>query len=258
MKFSVLASGSKGNALYVETEQTKLLVDAGISCRELIRRLHSIEVETDNLDALVITHEHSDHIRGAGPISRHFDIPVYINGPTFNKSLKYLGKISRPVTIQTGQAIPINDILIETFTKCHDAADPIGLTISSNGSKLGILTDAGRSTMMIEEKLAGCQTLIIEFNHDSVMLDQSLYPLSLKRRIKGPEGHLSNEQAGDLLKAVSGSSLTRVVLAHLSDKNNLPDKAYQEASSVLADCGMNDVEIVLTRQDEPIQLIDLG
>lgn len=258
MRFSVLASGSKGNALYVETENTKILIDAGLSCRELIRRLNLIDVDSEHLDALIITHEHSDHIRGAGPISRHFDIPVYINAPTFKKSLKNLGKISRPVTIQTGQVIPINDLLIETFTKCHDAADPIGLTISSNGSKLGLLTDLGRSTMMIEEKMSGCQALIVEFNHDPEMLDNGPYPLSLKRRIKGPEGHLSNQQAGDLLKSVSCSGLNRVLLAHMSDKNNHPDKAYQEACNVLDECCMKDVEIVLTRQDEPTRMIDLG
>ena len=257
MRFSVLASGSKGNALYVETENTKVLIDAGISCRELIRRLHSIDVDADHLDALIITHEHSDHIRGAGPISRRFDIPVYMNAPTFKKSLKNLGKISRPVTIQTGQAIPINDLLVETFTKCHDAVDPIGLTISSNDSKMCILTDHGRSTMMIEERIAGCQALIVEFNHDPEMLDQGPYPLSLKRRIKGPEGHLSNQQAGDLLKSVSCSSLSRVLLAHLSDKNNHPDKAYEEACKVLEECCIKDVEIILTRQDEPTRLIDI-
>ncbi|MFC1869017.1 MBL fold metallo-hydrolase [Thermodesulfobacteriota bacterium] len=257
MRFSVLASGSRGNACYIETPQSKILIDAGLSCRELIRRLELIEVKSDHLDALVITHEHSDHIRGAGPVSRRFDIPVYINGPTLNKGLKTLGNISKPVQVETGHAITINDILIETFTKCHDAVDPMGMTVSSNGARLGIITDLGRSTRLVEDRLKGCQGLIIEFNHDHEMLEQGPYPLYLKRRVKGPQGHLSNQQAGELLKIISHKRLSQVVLAHISEINNQPEIALYEAREVLSDCRLDHTEVLISHQDHPGRLVEI-
>ncbi|MBW2609272.1 MAG: MBL fold metallo-hydrolase [Deltaproteobacteria bacterium] len=257
MRFSVLASGSGGNICYIETAKSKILIDAGLSCRELIRRLESIKVRSDHLDALVITHEHSDHIKGAGPIARRFDIPVYINGPTLKRSLRTLGNISRPVSVHTGQSLTINDILIETFTKCHDAVDPMGLIISSNGVRLGLVTDLGRSTRLVENRLKECHALIIEFNHDQVMLEQGPYPLALKRRIKGPEGHLSNKQAGELLKAVSHENLSQVTLAHLSEQNNLQEKALQAAKEALAECGLDNTEILISSQGQPMSLVEI-
>ena len=257
MRFSVLASGSGGNVCYIETTEARILIDAGLSCRELIRRLELIKINYDRLDALFITHEHLDHIRGAGPISRRFDIPVYINSPTLNKSIRNLGNISRPVPVQTGQTITIKDINIETFTKCHDAADPMGVIISSNGSRLGLVTDLGRSTHLVEDRLNRCGALIIEFNHDLEMLENGPYPLFLKRRIKGPEGHLSNQQAGDLLKIISHKKLRQVVLAHISEKNNAPEKALREAKEALEGLGLNDTEIHVSYQDKPGPLIEI-
>ena len=214
MRFSVLASGSGGNACYVETDQARILIDAGLSCRELMRRLETVQADPKALDALVVTHEHVDHMRGAGPLARLLDIPVYINRSTFRKSLKTLGNLSKPMTIHTGQTITINDLSIETFTKCHDTADPIGLVLSSDGSRLGLITDLGRSTQVVEDRLRGCHALIIEFNHDQKMLENGPYPWEVKRRIKGAEGHLSNQQAGELLEAVAHKDLDLVILAH--------------------------------------------
>ena len=136
MRFSVLASGSTGNACYVESAHSRVLIDAGLSCREIFKRLESINVNPESLDALILTHEHSDHIKGAGPLARRLDLPVYGNGSTLKKGNRILGDLSKPVTIHTGQTIPIHDLLIESFTKCHDAVDPMGLVISSNSSKL--------------------------------------------------------------------------------------------------------------------------
>jgi phosphoribosyl 1,2-cyclic phosphodiesterase len=216
-----------------------------------------VGVSSDHLDALVITHEHLDHIKGVGPLSRRFDIPVYGNGPTLKKGMKALGNISRPLAISTGQTITINDLEIETFTKCHDAVDPMGIVISSNGSRLGLITDLGRSTRLVEQRLAGCNTLIIEFNHDLEMLNQGPYPLHLKRRIKGQEGHLSNLQASELLKAVAHANLKNVVLAHISKENNRPEKAFKEAERALLNCNMSHTEILISRQDNPLPIIDV-
>ena len=257
MRFSVLASGSGGNACYVDTTQTRILIDAGLSCRELIKRLNTIDTGSARIDGIVITHEHADHIKGVGPIARHFDIPVYINTPTLGKSVKRLGNISQQKIIQTGQAITINDICIETFSKCHDAADPMGIIVSSNGSRLGIVTDLGRSTRLVEDRLKKCTGLIIEFNHDSEMLAQGPYSVSLQRRIKGAEGHLSNQQAGELLRKVSHKSLSYVVLAHLSSENNLPEKALQVARNVIDECRLDKTEIQISCQDIPMQLMEI-
>lgn len=257
MRFSVLASGSKGNACYIETDETRILIDSGLSCKELIRRLQIIGKKSIHLDALIITHEHSDHIKGVGPVARRFDVPVFVNHPTLKKSQKILGNISKPITIHTGQSITIHDMVVETFTKCHDAADPIGMTISSNGSRLGLVTDLGRSTRLIEERLKGCDGLIIEFNHDQVMLMEGPYPLDLKRRVQGQDGHLSNEQAGRLLEAVSHKGLTKVVLAHLSEVNNLPEKAFQVAKEILSGCSLDDAEILISQQHYPMEMVEI-
>jgi len=143
MRFSVLASGSGANACYVETTESRIMIDAGLSCREIFRRLELIEVNPKTLDAMIITHEHTDHVKGAGPLARLLDIPVYINNPTLKKSVKTLGNISKPVAFHTGQSITINDLRVETFTKCHDAADPMGVVISCDGVKVGLITDLG-------------------------------------------------------------------------------------------------------------------
>jgi len=264
LRFSVLASGSSGNACYVETDSVRVLVDAGLSCREIERRLYQVGIQPDSLNALIITHEHTDHIKGAGPLARRFDLPLYINCKTLERGSKTLGNLPRPVIVQTGQTLTIKDLCVETFTKCHDAADPLGLVFSpmggfstSNGARLGLATDLGRSTRLVEDRLRDCQALIMEFNYDQEMLEDGPYPLYLKRRIKGPEGHLSNQQAGEILTAVSNRSLRHVVLAHLSETNNHPGKAHQEAADALNECGFGGASISISRQDTPGPMIVL-
>ena len=257
MKFSVLASGSGGNACYVETDRVNILIDAGLSCREIERRLKKVGVEANNLDALVITHEHTDHIKGAGPLARRYGIPLYINQKTYEKGLKSLGDIPKPVIVQTGQTLKINDLTLETFTKCHDAVDPLGIVLACDGVSIGLATDLGRSTGLVEDRLRGCNALIMEFNYDPDMLKQGPYPLDVKRRIEGQDGHLSNQQAGDLLRVVSHESLKILVLAHMSKTNNDPGKAYKEAIDILKHCGLDGIKILTGKQDEPGPLIDL-
>ena len=251
----MLASGSSGNCFYVETDQTNVLIDAGLSCRETERRLAMIGVGAEDLDALIITHEHGDHIKGAGPLCRRYDLPLYINRATFNRGSKTLKNIPKPVFIETGDTMEINDLLLETFTKCHDAADPIGAILSANGSRIGIVTDLGKSTGLTEDRLTKCHALIMEFNYDPHMLDHGPYPLNLKRRIKSRDGHLSNQQAADLLQAVSHDDLKVVVLAHLSETNNHPDKALQSASEALMNCGLESVRIIIGEQNSPSPIV---
>lgn len=258
MRFSVLASGSSGNACYVETGNATILIDAGLSCRDIVQRLQRIGARPEGLDALIVTHEHTDHIKGAGPVARRFDLPLYGNRKTLERGRKTLGNLSRPVIVQTGQALTIKDLTIETFTKCHDAADPFGVILSFNGAKIALATDFGRSTQLVEDRLKGCRALIMEFNYDQEMLEDGPYPLELKRRIKGPDGHLSNRQAGDLLRAVSHEDLEFVVLAHLSETNNQPSRAHKEAEDALTQCGLGGgARILISHQDEPGPMIEL-
>ncbi len=257
MKFSVLASGSSGNACYIETGKVRLLVDAGLSGREIERRLDLVGVSAGSLDAIIITHEHSDHIKGAGPLARRFDLPVYINRRTLEKGKQTVGKLPKPVIVQTGQRLCINDLTVETFTKCHDAADPFGLVFSFDGARMGLVTDLGRSTRLVADRLKKCNALIVEFNHDPEMLDEGPYPLELKRRIKGADGHLSNKQAGELVREIYHDGLNYLALAHLSNTNNNPGKAYREATDAIGHAGVNGTNILICEQDTPSPLIQL-
>ncbi len=239
----------------METEETRLLIDAGLSCSELTRRLKLIGVHPGSLDGLVVTHEHADHIKGAGVVARRLGIPVYINGPTLRKGMRNIGNISLPVIIQTGQTLTIKDLLVHTFTKCHDAADPMGIMIACRGVRLGLITDLGRSTPVVETRLNGCHALIMEFNHDEIMLEQGPYPLEVKRRIRGPDGHLSNGQAKELLTTLSHDDLSLVVLAHLSEINNLPEKALRISREALVN---SRTKVMVSCQGDPTPMVDLG
>jgi len=254
MRFAVLASGSSGNAFYVETAEARVLIDAGLSGEELIRRMEKTGIDPAKLDGVLLTHEHIDHIRGAGPLARRFNLPVYANRLTMRRALKTLGNLSTPVFFQTGQPITLRGLCIETFTKCHDAADPVGVMVHADGARLGIITDLGRSSPVVEDRLRGCHALVVEFNHDEKMLEEGPYPLELKRRIKGPEGHLSNDQAGGLLTTLCHDGLSTVVLAHLSEKNNLPEKAIQASKTALS--GFR-VQVLVSEQVGALPMMDV-
>jgi len=257
MRFSILASGSSGNTCYIETGKASVLIDAGLSGRETERRLGLLGKSARNLDALIITHEHSDHIKGAGPLAGRFGLPLYINRKTLEKGQRTMGNLPKPVIVRTGQTLTIRDLTVETFTKCHDAADPLGLILSFDGTRMGLVTDLGRSTRLVVDRLRECNALIVEFNHDQEMLEEGPYPLDLKRRIKGPDGHLSNKQAGDLVRKVCHDNLNYLVLAHLSKANNNPTKAHKEAKDALGESGITRVNILISEQDTPSPLIQL-
>jgi len=254
MRFCVLASGSSGNACYVETDHARLLIDAGLSMSECVRRLRSVGVNHERVDGIVITHEHTDHIKGAGALARRLRVPVYLNSATLRRGMRSLGNIAQPVIVRTGHPLVLKDMLIETFTKCHDAADPMGIVITSEGVRLGLITDLGRSTPVVEDRLKGCHALVMEFNHDERMLEEGPYPLAVKRRIRGPEGHLSNLQAKELLMNLAHEDLSVVVAAHLSEMNNLPEKAMRTCRGALAG---SRTRAILSTQGTPTPMIDL-
>jgi phosphoribosyl 1,2-cyclic phosphodiesterase len=169
--------------------------------------------------------------------------------------MRSLGNISQPVVVQTGQPLTIKDLLVETFTKCHDAADPMGVVITGEGVRLGVITDLGRSTPVVEARLKGCHGLVMEFNHDERMLEEGPYPLEVKRRIRGPDGHLSNSQAKELLMALSHEELSLVVPAHLSETNNSPDRVLKACRAGLAS---SRTQVTLGSQGAPTAMLDLG
>ena len=257
MRFSVLASGSKGNSCYVETAGARVLVDAGLSCRELERRLMLTGLSAAGLDAIILTHEHIDHIRGAGAMARRYSLPVYTTEGTMAGGAAVMGKLPLMVPVQTGRRFTIADIEIEPFTKCHDASDPFAVALSCGGLKLGIATDLGRCTRLVEDRLKCCTALVLEFNHDLLMLDNGPYPLFLKQRIRGPEGHLSNGEGARLDASLVHDGLDFLVCAHLSETNNDPRTVYEQARSCLSDAGAGLVNLLVSDQRTPGPLVEL-
>lgn len=227
MRVCTLASGSSGNSLYIESEETRILVDAGISLRQIMLRLKKLDVELSDIDAVIVTHEHSDHTTAIPRI----DAPVHVASAT---SHLWKDKVSRLREFETDSPFTIKDLLITPFSVPHDALDPVGFTIESQKSeKVGVVTDIGSVTQLVKERLRGSNVLVIEFNHDNDILLYSHYPWDLKQRIKGRLGHLSNLQASGLLDELMHYRLRHVVLAHLSQVNNRPEVAFESASAVV-------------------------
>lgn len=232
IRYCVLASGSKGNALYIETSGGAVLVDCGLSGKELLRRLNMVGLDPGRLTAILVTHEHRDHVLGVGVAARKFKIPVYVNPRTARR----LGDSLGPVEIrkfETGQSFELTDLVIHPFSVSHDAADTVGFTFTLGKLKLGLATDLGEATRLVRHHLSGCHGLIMEANHDVTMLDEGPYPWETKRRVKGRHGHLSNEDSAELLKELVHRDLISVTLAHLSETNNQPHLPLELASVVL-------------------------
>jgi phosphoribosyl 1,2-cyclic phosphodiesterase len=228
----VLASGSKGNAIYVSDGQTAFLIDAGLSGVEIERRLGSRGLAPDRLQAIVVSHEHADHINGVGVLSRRYRLPVYLNRKTASAA-KRIGQLHRVNTFDCGTGFQIDNLHIHPFSLSHDAEDPAGFTIQTNGIKIGLATDLGVVTAMVSEHLKGCRALILEANHDTRMLIDGPYPWPLKQRIQSRLGHLSNDDSRQLLCDVAHAGLEHVILAHLSETNNTPAAALNTIAPAL-------------------------
>ncbi len=230
-----LASGSKGNATYISDGETSILIDAGLSGIELQRRLASRDLCPENLDAIIVTHEHSDHVRGVGILSRRYKLPVYINPKTHQASPR-IGKLHETRPFECGTTFHVNKMAIHPFAISHDAENPAGFTIGQNGTTVGIATDLGIATAMVRQHLKRCALLILEANHDLTMLETGPYPWPLKQRIRGRTGHLSNPDSKKLLKELQHKGLRHVILGHLSEINNTPQKAFDEVSRAITRC----------------------
>ncbi len=229
----ILASGSKGNAIYISDGTTSILLDAGLSGVEIERRLNFSGLSPENLDAILVSHEHSDHIKGVGILSRRYHLPVYMTKETEKAAHCIVGTIEETKHFQCGESLNINTLSVRPFSICHDAIDPAGFTFSHNDIKIGVATDLGVATSLVKSHLEGCTALILEANHDPTMLINGPYPWPLKQRVKGRTGHLSNSDSRMLLKELLNDHLSHVILAHLSETNNTMEKAISEVGLAL-------------------------
>lgn len=240
LKVCVLASGSKGNAIFVSNGLTSILIDAGLSGKEIERRLKSTGLCPDELDAVVVSHEHSDHTKGVGVLSRRFNLPVYINNKTKRAASLQIGSVYDIRNFECGRPFSIDMLTLNPFSISHDAEDPAGFTIEQNETKIGIATDLGVATSVVKERLKNCSMLILEANHDpSMLLANEMYPWRLKQRIKSRKGHLSNEEAKNLLQVLWHDKLKHVILAHISESNNTTECALNIVGQALNGNGCN-------------------
>ncbi len=261
----MLASGSRGNCALVASARTKILVDAGISGRETFKRLKSLGEDPRSLSAILITHEHADHVYGLATLARKLKIPVFMTGATHHAWARAmrdqkgkLPQLERFERFESGCSFQVGDIAVQPFTIPHDAADPVGFTFRGEGVKVGIATDLGYLPVSVRDHLRGCDVLIMESNHDLEMLRGGPYPWSVKQRVMSRVGHLSNEALADFFANDYDNSATFVVLAHLSEQNNHPEIARKGAERALAARGsLFQNRILLAPQSEALAPIRL-
>jgi phosphoribosyl 1,2-cyclic phosphodiesterase len=260
MRFCVLGSGSKGNSTLVMGGRGGVLIDAGFSCKEIERRLAAIGIKPQELSAIMVSHEHSDHIRGVGVLSRKFKLPVFSTSLTREAAGAALEKLHRHEVFASGTSFEVEDLTIHPFSVSHDAADPVGFVLQDSQSRLGYCADTGIVSRLMEHRLSLCQALIFECNHDPQLLKNGPYPESLKQRVRSKSGHLANGQALVFLKKIAEEGcLTHVVLAHISETNNHPEKIQQAIEEHFnpENQAIAGPRFLLARQDEIGELIEL-
>lgn len=256
MKICSLASGSKGNCLYLETGDTSVLVDAGLSLRETTSRLHQSGVEPDSIHAVLVTHEHIDHIRSAGAFARRHKVPVLLSYATRQAAERYLAK-TELLEFEAGYSFVFRDLLIDPFPVTHDCSDPVGFVVESREGRFGTATDLGAVTRLVREKLSECRGLNLESNHDPDMLLNGPYPWELKQRIKSRHGHLSNQDSLELLTDLAHPRLEAVVMAHLSEVNNHPAKVLENSTAFLKNQNCCAPQIVIGDQYQACPMMEI-
>jgi phosphoribosyl 1,2-cyclic phosphodiesterase len=248
-RFVVLGSGSSGNSLVVESRGRRVLIDAGFACRELERRLRAVDVEPRSIEAIVLTHEHADHCRGAPRFAARYRIPVYASRGTLGGT--WLRQLPGARPLRPEARLEVAGLLLETFPVSHDARQPVGVVVEDDaGRRLGLLADLGEATASVCARLRDLSALVIESNHDLVMLRQGPYPWSLKQRVAGTQGHLSNVEAAASVRGLLGDGLHTVVLYHLSRINNVPALAFEAVAAAVERAGSK-ARVELSGQFEP-------
>lgn len=233
--FCPLASGSKGNCIYLGTSYTKILIDAGLSAKSTIAKLAEINVDIQDIDAILVSHEHGDHIQGLKVLSLRFGIPILANTETAKGIVEAFHDCPKFKVFSTGETFEFGDLEIHPFSIQHDTLDPVAFTIRSGSLKLGICTDLGFVTTLVTNRLQACDYLVVEANHEPSMVHASSRPMVYKQRVLSRSGHLSNEACGNLLAQVAHAGLKHVHLAHLSSECNSPEVAMQVVKSILTE-----------------------
>ncbi len=250
MKIVPLASGSSGNSYLIRQGDQSMLVDAGLTCKQLLMRFECANEDPQRIKGIIVSHAHSDHIKGVGVLSRKFNIPVHLNRGTWSVANGALGKISKIHIFDTGKPFELACFRIHPFSVPHDCAEPVGFRISCGSTRVGIATDLGVPTTLVANLLSDLQAVVLESNHDPDMLMDGPYPWELKQRVKSRLGHLSNHQSAQLLQRIINDELKVVVLAHMSETNNKAELALKTARksvpAFLEQCG----RIVCALQDE--------
>ena len=261
MKFCSLYSGSSGNSIFIASDNAKVLIDAGLAGKKIDDALKHIGEESSSIDGIFITHEHIDHIKGVGVLSRKYDIPIYANDNTWAVMEKNIGKIKEHNIriMDRRSSITINDLEIRSFNIPHDAIAPVGYTVSSAGKNASVVTDFGVFTEEIRDNIIDSNIILLESNHDVNMLRMGPYPYKLKLRVLGENGHLSNEDCGSaIVSLLKNDKKKQIVLGHLSGTNNHPDLAYQTVVDVLSANGIrpgDDVTLQLASRHNPSEII---
>lgn len=262
IKFCSLFSGSSGNCLFVNTNHTKILIDSGVSCKKIGEGLEAVGASINDIDAILVTHEHSDHVQGLGTVSQKYDIPVYANQETWNAMEKQKNKINpnNIFTFENDKDFQLNDLTIHPFSTPHDAANPCGFNIHNGTNKLSIATDLGHMNNDLISELYDSSFVFLEANYDPEILKVSKYPFPLKRRISGPHGHLSNATAGKTISnLLLKNDLKEVMLGHLSKENNFPELAYQTVTNELMEnnSDLNAIRLSVANRYLPSKVINI-
>jgi phosphoribosyl 1,2-cyclic phosphodiesterase len=259
VQFTILGSGSNGNCAYLETDQTRLLIDAGFSGRQIRQRLASIARAPENLDGILITHEHSDHVQGLLGLASKLKLPVFCNRLTREAIEAQLEIPLNCHIFATGASFEIGDVVVDTFSVPHDAYDPVGFLLRTTAGNIGFLTDLGHATKLVLERVRTANILVLEANHDLKLLqDDPRRPWSLKQRIASRHGHLSNDAAAAAAEQVVSAEMTRLYLGHLSRDCNRPELAMRAVTERLQKIGANHVNLVPASQTEVCPTVTFG
>lgn len=261
LNFCSLYSGSSGNSLFIQSENSKILIDAGVSSKKIETALSGLNIDPSSIDGILITHEHSDHVQGLGTFAKKFDIPVFVNSKTLDGMPKQKEKLSQNSikNFEVGDHFEIKDLKIKSFSIPHDAANPCGFLISNNSKHIGIATDIGHMTTNILKELAPSDFILLESNYDPEVLKCSPYPYILKTRIAGPNGHLPNEIAGKTISYLLKNNLKKAMLGHLSKENNFPELAYKTVVDELISSNYDENSLTLSvaSRDMPGKIIEI-
>lgn len=258
VKLTILGSGSNGNCAYVETPQTRFLVDAGLSGRQIALRLQSINRSLDDIQAVFLTHEHTDHTAGLSILANRKQIPVHSNRLTAESLRSRFPNFNNWHIFKTGTGFDFGDIHIETFSVPHDATDPVGYVIFSQQQTIGFLTDLGHATRLVKERIKDCSALVLEANHDIQLLHaDKRRPWSVKQRILARHGHLSNDAAAEVVETVASDRLKHIYLSHLSEDCNKPELARAAVARKLDAMNISHITLYDTFQEIPCPTLEL-